>query len=120
MSFGAETTGQPGLGFDNIVSYGINTPDNGNVGNVGDNVVTAVPANGAIETAGYDELKATLTVTNLAPGETAIVRVTVHLDCEIGETPTGNILNSIEAARADGARISVGQQTVPMKQVGGL
>ena len=84
MSFGAETTGQPGLGFDSIVSYGINTPDNGNVGNVGDNVVTAVPANGAIETAGYDELQATLTVTNLAPGETAIVRVTVHLDCEVG------------------------------------
>ena len=120
LSFGAETTGQPGLGFDSIVSYGINTPDNGNVGNVGDNVVTAAPVNGAIETAGYDELKATLTVTNLAPGETAIVRVTVHLECEIGETPTGNILNAIESARADGNRISVGQETVPMKQVGGL
>ena len=49
-------------------------------------------------------MKATLTVTNLAPGETAIVRVTVHLDCEVGETPTGNILNAIEAARADGDR----------------
>jgi uncharacterized repeat protein (TIGR01451 family) len=120
MSFGAETTGQPGLGFDSIVSYGINTPDDGNVGNVGDNVVTAVPVNGAIETAGYDELQATLTVTNLAPGETAIVRVTVHLECELGATPTGNILNAIEAARADGERITVGQETVPMKQVGGL
>ncbi len=120
MSFGAETTGQPGLGFDSVVSYGINTPDDGNVGNVGDNVVTFDPPNGAIETAGYDELQGTLTVTNLAPGETAIVRITAHLECEIGASPTGNILNSIEGARADDERVSVGQQTVPMKQVGGL
>ena len=44
--------------------------------------------------AGYDELKGTLTVTNLAPEETAIVRITVRLACEVGATPTGNILNA--------------------------
>jgi uncharacterized repeat protein (TIGR01451 family) len=120
MSFGAETTGQPGLGFDEIVSYGINTPDDGNVGNVTDNVVTLAPPGGEIETAGYDELKGTFTVTNLAPGETAIVRMTVHLACEVGGDPTGNILNAIEGARADDEKVNVGQETVPMKQVGGI
>jgi uncharacterized repeat protein (TIGR01451 family) len=119
MSFGAETTGQPGLGFDDIVSWGINTPDDGNIGNVADNVVTL--SNEHLDTTGYDEVKGTFTVTNLAPGETAIVRMTVHLACEVGATPTGNILNAIDAARVVGdGRVSVGQETVPMKQVGGL
>ena len=30
-TFGAETTGQPGLGFDDIISVDINTPDDGNM-----------------------------------------------------------------------------------------
>ena len=57
-------------------SVAINTPDDGNVGNVADNVVTL--SNEFTETAGYDQLHGTVTVTNLAPGETAIVRVIVH------------------------------------------
>jgi uncharacterized repeat protein (TIGR01451 family) len=119
MSFGAETTGQPGLGFDDIVSWGINTPDDGNVGNVADNVVTLSDEH--LDTAGYDEVLGTFTVTNLAPGETAIVRMTVHLACEVGASPTGNILNAIDAARVVGdGSVNVGQETVPMKQVGGL
>ncbi len=119
LAFGNETTGQPGIGFDNIVSYGINTPDDGNVDLDGDETVTL--SNEHLDTSGYDEVKGTFTVTNLEGGETAIVRVTVHLACEIGATPTGNILNAIEAARVVGGdRISVGQETVPMKQVGGL
>jgi uncharacterized repeat protein (TIGR01451 family) len=119
LSFGNETTGQPGLGFDNIVSYGINTPDDGNVDLDGDETVSL--SNEHIDTSGYDELKGTFTVTGLEGGETAIVRVTVHLECEIGASPTGNILNAIDAARVVGGEtISVGQETVPMKQVGGL
>ena len=114
-SFGNETTGQPGLGFTDIISAAINTPDGGNVGNVGDNVVTLT--NEFIETQGYDELHGTVTVTNLAPGEVAIVRVIVQLECFPG-SPTGNILTQIEAARADGDTVSVGQQTVPMKVTG--
>lgn len=114
-SFGNETTGQPGLGFDDIISADMNIPDGGNVGNVADNVVTL--SNEFIETAGYDELHGTVTVTNLAAGETAIVRVIVELGCLVGASPTGNILNAIESATADGDRVSVGQQTVPMKKV---
>jgi uncharacterized repeat protein (TIGR01451 family) len=116
MSFGNETTGQPGIGFDHIVSVAINTPDGGNVGL--DGTETATLSNEHLDTAGYDEVKGTVTVTGLDAGETAIVRIIVHLACEIG-TPTGNILNSIDAARVVGdGTVNVGQQTVPMKQVG--
>jgi uncharacterized repeat protein (TIGR01451 family) len=114
-SFGTETTGQPGLGFVDIISAAINIPDGGNVGNVGDNVVTL--SNEFTETQGYDELHGTVTVTNLAPGEEAIVRVIVELGCLVGSSPTGNILTAIDAARADGDTVPVGQQTVPMKKV---
>ena len=119
LSFGNETTGQPGVGFDDIVNWGINTPDDGNVGLDGDETVTLT--NEHVDTAGYDELLGTFTVSNLEGGETAIVFATVQLACEIGASPTGNILNAINAARVVGGEtISVGQETVPMKQVGGL
>jgi uncharacterized repeat protein (TIGR01451 family) len=116
MSFGNETTGQPGIGFDNIVSVAINTPDGGNVGL--DGTETATLSNEHLDTAGYDEVKGTVTVSGLDAGETAIVRIIVHLACEIG-SPTGNILNAIDAARVvGGGTVNVGQETVPMKQVG--
>jgi uncharacterized repeat protein (TIGR01451 family) len=119
MSFGAETTGQPGLGFDDIVSWGINTPDDGNVAL--DGTETVIQNNEILDTQGYDEVKSTFTVTGLDASETAIVRITVHLACEVGAGPTGNILNAIDAARVVGdGTVNVGQETVPMKQVGGL
>jgi uncharacterized repeat protein (TIGR01451 family) len=119
MSFGNETTGQPGIGFDNIVSVAINTPDGGNVGL--DGTETATLSNEHLDTAGYDEVKGTVTVSGLDAGETAIVRIIVHLACELNATPTGNILNAIDAARVVGdGTVNVGQETVPMKQVGGL
>jgi uncharacterized repeat protein (TIGR01451 family) len=119
MSFGAETTGQPGLGFDDIVSWGLNSPDDGNVSLSGNEALAQNSE--TLDTQGYDEIKSTFTVSGLDAGETAIVRITVHLACEVGASPTGNILNSIDAARVVGdGTVSVGQQTVPMKQVGGL
>jgi uncharacterized repeat protein (TIGR01451 family) len=119
MSFGNETTGQPGIGFDDIVSVAINTPDGGNVGL--DGTETATLSNEHLDTAGYDEVKGTVTVSGLDGGETAIVRIIVHLACELNASPTGNILNAIDAARVVGdGKVSVGQETVPMKQVGGL
>jgi uncharacterized repeat protein (TIGR01451 family) len=119
MSFGNETTGQPGIGFDDIVSVAINTPDGGNVGL--DGTETTTLSNEHLDTAGYDEVKGTVTVSGLDGGETAIVRIIVHLACELNASPTGNILNAIDAARVVGdGKVSVGQETVPMKQVGGL
>ena len=54
QTWGMEPTGQPGLGFNNIVSVAINTPDDGNVGNVADNVVTLDDE--FTETQGYNQL----------------------------------------------------------------
>ncbi len=115
QTWGMEPTGGAGLGFNNIVSVAINTPDDGNVGNVADNVVTLDQE--FTETVGYDQLHGVISVTNLAPGETAILRIVVILACGAG-SPTGNILNSIQSATADGDTVSVGQQTVPMKVTG--
>jgi uncharacterized repeat protein (TIGR01451 family) len=120
QTWGMEPTGQPGLGFNNIVSVAINTPDDGNVGNVADNVVTLDQE--FTETVGYNQLHGLISVTNLAPGETAILRIVVILACGAG-SPTGNILNDIESARVvigpdEFDTISVGQQTVPMKVTG--
>ncbi|HEX5937759.1 MAG TPA: hypothetical protein VFZ75_08770 [Actinomycetota bacterium] len=120
QTWGMEPTGQAGLGFNNIVSVALNTPDDGNVGNVMDNVVTLDQE--FTETVGYDQLHGLISVTNLAPGETAILRIIVILACGAGE-PTGNILNDIESARVvigpdEFDTISVGQQTVPMKVTG--
>ncbi len=82
---------------------------------------TATLSNEHLDTQGYDEVKGTVTVSGLDAGETAIVRIIVHLACEVGATPTGNILNAIDAARVVGdGTVNVGQETVPMKQVGGL
>ena len=44
-------------------------------------------SNEHLDTQGYDEVKGTVTVTNLDPGETAIVRIIVHLACESGPRP---------------------------------
>ena len=115
MSFGAETTGQPGVGFTDIVSASINAGDDGNVGLEG--TETATLGTVTHDTAGYDETKATVSVTGLQGGETAIVRIVAELGCEVGASPTGNILSSIDAARLDGTTVNVGQETVPLKKV---
>ena len=113
-SFGAETTGQPGIGFTDIVSVGINTGDSA-IDSNGNETATLVP--GSEQTVG-DELLGSVVVTGLSAGETTIVRIVVELGCEVG-TPTGNLLNAIiDADVVGGDNISVGNETVPMKQVG--
>jgi uncharacterized repeat protein (TIGR01451 family) len=115
MSFGAETTGQPGVGFTDIVSASINTGDEGNVGLEG--TETATLGTVTHDTAGYDETLATVSVTGLQGGETAIVRIVAELGCAVGASPTGNILSAINAARLGGTTVNVGQETVPLKKV---
>jgi hypothetical protein len=56
MSFGAETTGQPGLGFDSITSVAINTPDRGNIGLEG--TETAALSNEHLDTQGTTRSRA--------------------------------------------------------------
>ena len=119
-SFGAETTGQPGLGFTDIWSVGINPGDSGmtDTGAAATAVLTSEtnPPGG-----GYDQILGVVDIGGLDPGDVIIVRLVARLGCIQGSNPTGNILNAIDDGRvtspaADG--ISVGQQTVPMKSNG--
>ncbi|HEX6399257.1 MAG TPA: hypothetical protein VF108_02145 [Actinomycetota bacterium] len=118
-TFGAETTGQPGLGFSDIIDVGVNTPDDGNINEDGDEVATLIAE--GFDSSGYDQVTGTVEVVGLDPGDVIIVYLIAELTCEQGETPTGNILNAIESGRVtsnDDDRIPVGQQTVPMKTTG--
>ena len=116
MSFGAETTGQPGLGFDDIVSWGINTPDDGNVGLDGNE--TVVQNNEELDTAGYDEMirRASSRSPTSAPGRRRSSASPSISRARWERIRTRNTLNVIYGARVVGGNtISVGQETVPMK-----
>ena len=118
-TFGAETTGQPGLGFDDIIDVDVNKPDDGNKNLDGDEVATLIDE--GFDSSGYDQVTGTVQITGLDPGDVVIVRLIAELTCLQGETPTGNILNAIESGRVSSNgddTIPVGQQTVPMKTSG--
>ncbi len=118
-TFGAETTGQPGLGFDDIIDVDVNKPDDGNKNLDGDEVATLIAE--GFDSSGYDQVTGTVQIVGLDPGDVVIVRLIAELTCIPGETPTGNILNAIESGRVTSNNddtIPVGQQTVPMKTTG--
>ena len=118
-TYGAETTGQPGLGFSDIISVAVNTPDSGNKNLDGDEVATLIAE--GLDSSGYDQVTGTVQVEGLDPGDVVIVRSIVLLTCLQGQTPTGNILSAIETGRVtspENDTIQVGQQTVPMKTTG--
>ena len=118
-TYGAETTGQPGLGFSDIISVAVNTPDSGNKNLDGDEVATLIAE--GFDSSGYDQVTGTVQIEGLDPGDVVIVRSIVRLTCLQGQTPTGNILSAIESGRVTDPQndtIQVGQQTVPMKTTG--
>jgi uncharacterized repeat protein (TIGR01451 family) len=118
-TYGAETTGQPGLGFTDIISVAVNTPDDGNKNLDGDEVATLIDE--GLDTSGYDQVTGTVQIEGLDPGDVVIVRSIVLLECLQGDSPTGNILSAIESGRVtdpENDTIQVGQQTVPMKTTG--
>jgi uncharacterized repeat protein (TIGR01451 family) len=105
------TTGQPGIGFVDLVSASANSPDSGNTAN-GNEAVSIVSESDS------PNVTASIQITNLDPGEHFILRTVVRLGCQVGAHPTGNILTSITGASVVGdGRVSVGQQTVPLKKV---
>ena len=53
-TFGAETTGQPGLGFDDIIDVDVNKPDDGNKNLDGDEVATLIAE--GFDSSGYDQV----------------------------------------------------------------
>ncbi|MBI3648217.1 MAG: DUF11 domain-containing protein, partial [Actinobacteria bacterium] len=115
FKWGGEPTGQPGVGFVDLVSASANPnpPDTGNTAN-GNESVTIVSEQDT------PDVTAAIKVTNLSGGEQFILRMVVKLGCQVGSHPTGNILTALESASVvGGGDISrgSGNQTVPLKKV---
>lgn len=127
-SFLAAATGQPGVALCQIAYVGVNTGDGGIISVDNDETATLLgPAGGTINGTLFQKgatLTGTVQITGLDPGETIIVRTDVLLCCQVPSSPTGNLQASIVAGRVTSpqfnkrdATISVGQQTVPFKNV---
>jgi uncharacterized repeat protein (TIGR01451 family) len=115
LGFLAESTGQPGVFFDDVVSASLNSPDTGNVGLEGNESVTLTgESTGTM--GGHKAIIGTVEVTGIDAGDQVIARVVAELGCTPGSHPTGNLQAAVIAERSD-AQISVGNQTVPLKNV---
>ena len=123
MSFLAEPTGQPGAGFDDIVSASINLQDNaaggGNISLSGNESVSLTNEHPGTQS-GKKTIFGTVVVGGLDPGEQVIARVVAHLGCLPGSHPTGNLQTQIVSGRIDGQTFPVGTQTIPLKKLESL
>ena len=121
----AEPTGQPGVGHGDLLSASPNTSDDtAFAGDWQDTQASIVPGTEKIDTSGpSDELVATISITNLDPGEVFILRTVTELDCIFDSDPTGNLQADIHAGRVvDPVEddIPVGEQTVPFKSLSAI
>ena len=117
FGFLAEPTGAPGVGMTDILAASSNPGDGS--GGVGDDAVSILSK--SIDTSGpKDELKTTIKVTNLDPGEVFVLRMVLALTCIPNASPTGNLQGELLAAREVAPAqdtIPGGNQTVPFKSV---
>jgi uncharacterized repeat protein (TIGR01451 family) len=120
LSWDGTTTSGSRVGINDLVSATLNSPDAGNHNLDGNETVsiqseTGPPPNG-------EDVEATVRVTNLDGGEQLIVRLVTNLWCDFTETHvTGNIHANLDSASVvGGSKISVGAQTVPLKQAGNI
>lgn len=134
FSFLADTTGQPGIAMSDVTYVGINyVPaagttssvgglDQGNIDDGGSNaVLTQESLTKPVFSKGA-KLNATITVSDLERGESVILRIDVLLACQAGARPTGNLQAALVSGKVVGApnrtaTISVGNQTVPFRNV---
>jgi uncharacterized repeat protein (TIGR01451 family) len=140
FSFLADSTGQSGAAFGDIVNVKVNyntiedlIPDENNIddgikddgGSVA--ALTSETLTGPLFTP-KSELHGTVKLDDIETGEQVVVRIDVELFCKPGSTPTGNLQADLTDARltfingntpATGA-ISGGAQTIPLKQINDL
>jgi hypothetical protein len=142
VSFLAVTTGQPGVALGDIVNVtvnygtiedliaGENSVDDGIYDDGGSTAtLTYEHLTGPLFQAG-SELHGTVELDDLERHETVVVRIDVKLFGDPGSVPTGNLAGALPAARLTFINgtdpvdppeaISVGQQTVPFKQIGDI
>jgi uncharacterized repeat protein (TIGR01451 family) len=118
-----------GDGTPDVIGDGPGQTDSGNLhdgGSVATLVSETLPSNPFHS--GTTHLKGTVRITDLEAGDKVILRLDVHIDCAPGSSPTGNLQAAITAGRVGdpvfpkpGDRaISIGNQTVPFKNIGEL
>jgi hypothetical protein len=137
-SFLAAATGQPGVALGAFTYVGINSgvvsggdgtggTDMGMISNGNETATLDGGYPGTIHGILFQKgatLDGTVTITGLQANEQVIVRVDVLIKCQIPSSPTGNLQASITGGRVSDpvfnkrdATISVGNQTVPFKNV---
>ena len=145
FNFLADATGQSGVGHYDIVNAKINygaiakhdVDGNGSLDTIGDgagntdsgniddggssaSLISETAPSNAFHS-GTTDLLGTVRITDLEKSEQVILRIDVRIGCDVGAVPTGNLQASITGARVFAPAadtISVGNQTVPFKQVG--
>ena len=120
LSWDGTTTSGSMVGINDLVSATLNSPDTGNK-NLDGNETVSIHSETGPPPAGTD-VKATVRVTGLDGSEQLIVRLVTNLWCDPFETSvTGNIHANLDSASVvGGSKISVGAQTVPLKQAGNI
>ena len=137
LDFLADTTGQPGVGHDQITNVAINygqvengdngTGSNPGVGNFGldsginddggsnATLISQTLSNPPPLIGNNSVLTGTIQIDDLEANETVVLRVDVSLTCAPDSGPTGNIQGATLDALVvdDGSAISVGRQTIP-------
>ena len=116
FKFLKEPTGQPGVGFVDLVSASKNGGDSGNQNLEGDeNAAIQSETSGTL--GGKDAIVGDVRVTNINASDVFILRLVVLLGCQVGGSPTGNLHVAITDASAGDETVSVGNQTIPLKKV---
>jgi len=123
LSFLKEPTGQPGVGFDDIVGASLSTNDSGGGGGnanlEGDETVSL--SNERDDTVGgKDALLGTVTITNLDPDDELVAAIWAHLECDLGASPTGNLqtaLMGVSSTNNDDNFSNAGRQTIPFQKI---
>jgi uncharacterized repeat protein (TIGR01451 family) len=119
-TYDGETTSGAPVGFDDILSASVNSPDSGNK-NLSGNESASIQSEQFI-TSGKDRLETTIRVDGVDGGEQIILRMVVELYCAPNPGKvTGNIQSTLDDALVvNGGKINVGEQTVPLKQAGDI
>jgi uncharacterized repeat protein (TIGR01451 family)/fimbrial isopeptide formation D2 family protein len=123
LSFLKEPTGQPGVGFDDIVGASLSTNDSGSGGgnaNLEGNETVSLSNEHDGTVGGKDAILGTVTITNLNPDDELVAAVWAHLGCEVGASPTGNLQTALMDASStnnDDNFSNGGQQTIPFKKI---
>lgn len=119
-TYDGQTTSGGKVGFDDILSASINSPDSGNENLSGDEAASIQSEQ--FITSGKDRLETTIRVDGVDGGEQIILRMVVELYCDPNPGHvTGNILTTLDSAAVVGGQgINSGEQTVPLKQAGNI